>query len=124
METAAWLPVITFSRLVNAILTSGLVAIALVTRHPSFRSITTATAAPTWWAWSMVIGGGVLDALGLISLSIGLEAAPTWLVGLASSFGPAVTILAAVALLGERLRPVQWVGLSGIALGLVAISLP
>jgi drug/metabolite transporter (DMT)-like permease len=124
METAAWLPVITFSRLVNAILTSGLVAIALVSRHPSFRSITTATAAPTWWAWSMVIGGGVLDALGLISLSIGLEAAPTWLVGLASSFGPAVTILAAVALLGERLRPVQWVGLSGIALGLVAISLP
>lgn len=124
METAAWLPVITFSRLVNAILTSGLVAVALLTRHRSFRSITTATLPPTSWAWGLVLAGGVLDALGLISLSIGLQGAPTWLVGLASSFGPAVTILAAVALLGERLRPVQWVGLSGIALGLVAISLP
>jgi drug/metabolite transporter (DMT)-like permease len=35
-----------------------------------------------------------------------------------------VTILAAVALLGERLKPVQWVGLAGIGAGLVAIALP
>jgi drug/metabolite transporter (DMT)-like permease len=75
-------------------------------------------------AWLLVIVGGVLDAAGLISISIGLASAPTWLVGLASSFGPAVTILAAVALLGERLKPVQWVGLAGIGAGLVAIALP
>ena len=40
-----------------------------------------------------------------------------------TSFGPAVTILVAVALLGERLRPIQWVGLAGIAAGLVAIAI-
>ena len=55
---------------------------------------------------------------------IGLETAPTWLVGLASSFGPAVTIIAAVAFLGERLKPIQWVGLGGILVGMIAIGLP
>jgi len=100
------------------------VAVALLSRHPVFRPIVIATESATWWAWGLVVVGGVLDAAGLISLSIGLDGAPTWLVGLASSFGPAVTILAAVALLGERLRPVQWVGLAGIAVGLVAIALP
>jgi drug/metabolite transporter (DMT)-like permease len=54
----------------------------------------------------------------------GLEHAETWLVGLASSFGPAVTIIAAVALLGERLRPIQWLGLAGILVGMIAIGLP
>jgi len=46
------------------------------------------------------------------------------MVGLASSFGPAITILAAVALLGERLRPDQWLGLAGILNGMVAIAIP
>ena len=59
-----------------------------------------------------------------IARAIGLERAPTWLVGLASSFGPAVTILVAVGFLGERLRPIQWLGLGGIGLGLVAIAIP
>jgi uncharacterized membrane protein len=67
---------------------------------------------------------GILDVLGLISFSYGLENAETWLVGLASSFGPAVTIVVAVAVLGERLRPVQWVGLGGILVGMIAIGLP
>ena len=59
-----------------------------------------------------------------MAFAIGLSSAPTWMVGLASSFGPAVTILVAVALLGERLRPVQWLGLVGVAIGMVAIGLP
>lgn len=67
---------------------------------------------------------GVLDALGLISFAIGLERAPTWMVGLASSFGPAVTIVVAVAFLGERLKLIQWFGLSGVAVGMIAIALP
>jgi drug/metabolite transporter (DMT)-like permease len=124
IETAAWLPVIALSRGVNAILTGGLVAIALVSRHRVFAPVVSAPLPPNRVAWALVLGGGVLDALGLISISAGLESAPTWLVGLASSFGPAVTILAAVALLGERLKPVQWVGLAGIGAGLVAIALP
>ena len=71
-----------------------------------------------------IVLSGVLDIVGLASFSYGLENAETWLVGLASSFGPAVTIVVAVALLGERLRPIQWVGLTGILVGMVAIGLP
>ena len=72
----------------------------------------------------MIVLAGALDVLGLISFAIGLESAPTWLVGLASSFGPAVTILVAVAFLGERLKPIQWFGLGGVAVGMIAIALP
>jgi drug/metabolite transporter (DMT)-like permease len=71
-----------------------------------------------------VVLTGALDIIGLASFSYGLEHAETWLVGLASSFGPAVTIVVAVAMLGERLRPVQWVGLTGILAGMIAIGLP
>lgn len=74
--------------------------------------------------FAAIVVTGVLDILGLMSFSYGLEVAETWLVGLASSFGPAVTIVVAVAMLGERLRPIQWVGLTGILAGMIAIGLP
>ena len=76
------------------------------------------------WILGAILVSGFLDIVGLASFSYGLENAETWLVGLASSFGPAVTIVVAVALLGERLRPVQWVGLGGILFGMIAIGLP
>ena len=72
----------------------------------------------------MLLVAGALDATGLIAFAVGLSNAPTWLVGLASSFGPAVTILVAVAFLGERLKPIQWFGLGGVAVGMIAIALP
>ncbi len=62
----------------------------------------------------LILFAGILDVLGLLAFSYGLQHAETWLVGLASSFGPAVTIVIAVALLGERLKPIQWVGLAGV----------
>ncbi|MBA2382392.1 MAG: EamA family transporter [Chloroflexi bacterium] len=124
IETSAWLPVIALSRAVNAVLTVIVVAVAMLTRHPAFRAVLVAPLPASRGAWALIVLGGILDAAGLISISIGLEGSSTWLVGLASSFGPAVTILAAVAFLGERLRPIQWLGLAGIAAGLVAIALP
>jgi chloramphenicol-sensitive protein RarD len=67
---------------------------------------------------------GLLDVIGLMSFAYGLEVAETWLVGLASSFGPAVTIVVAVAFLGERLKPIQWLGLGGVLVGMILIGLP
>jgi chloramphenicol-sensitive protein RarD len=67
---------------------------------------------------------GVLDVAGLAVFAFGISQAPTWLVGLASSFGPAVTIVIAVVVLGERLKPIQWFGLCGVAVGMVAIAIP
>ena len=79
---------------------------------------------PTRRIVGAIVVAAVLDVLGLIAFAIGLESAPTWMVGLAASFGPAVTILAAVAFLGERLKPIQWFGLLGVAAGMIAIGLP
>ena len=63
---------------------------------------------------STVAGGfvaGVLDACGFAAFAIGLALVPVWLIGIVSSFGPVVTVVAGVALFGERPRPVQWLGL-------------
>ena len=62
------------------------------------RRATAARIAPMRASSAFVVLAGVLDVVGLASFAYGLEHAETWLVGLASSFGPAVTIIVAVAL--------------------------
>lgn len=124
LETMSWLQLYSIARGVNASL--GIVAIVILT-IAGHRLAGRPSDGPSWSS-SRVVGAitiaGVLDVLGLIAFAIGLESAPTWMVGLAASFGPAVTILVAVALLGERLRPVQWLGLAGILVGMVTIAIP
>jgi len=53
-----------------------------------------------------------------------LQVSLAWLVGLASSFAPVVAVLVAVGFLGERLRPIQWLGLLAIVAGLALVTLP
>jgi drug/metabolite transporter (DMT)-like permease len=136
LESAGWLQVLLASRVVTAAVSIAIVAIvALIARtrggRPTAAITDPATPTPTGEAaWdrrrvvAVIVLAGILDVLGLISFAIGLETAPTWLVGLASSFGPAVTILVAVAFLGERLKRIQWFGLAGVAVGMIAIALP
>lgn len=133
LESTGWLQVLVVSRLVTTAVSIVAVAAVAVRRgtDPIARPALAMAAgvldeAPSWHGRvaAMIVIAGALDVLGLVSFTIGLERAPTWLVGLASSFGPAVTILAAVALLGERLRPIQWFGLGGVAVGMIAIALP
>jgi drug/metabolite transporter (DMT)-like permease len=123
LETAEWLQVLLVSRLVIAVV--SILAIAAIsvagrgtTADPSKPPV------PVRRVAIMLVIAGTLDAAGLISFAIGLSSAPTWLVGLASSFGPAVTILVAVAVLGERLKRIQWLGLVGVAAGMILIGLP
>jgi drug/metabolite transporter (DMT)-like permease len=71
-----------------------------------------------WRAVALAILVGVFDIGGFIAFVIGLQIAPTWLIGLASSYGPVIAVLAGVAIIGERPRPVQWAGL-----GLVFFSI-
>jgi drug/metabolite transporter (DMT)-like permease len=124
LETADWLQVLVVSRLVIGVVT--LVAIGALTLRARATAAATSGSTPlfTRRVAAMLLIAGVLDALGLISFAVGLSGAPTWMVGLASSFGPAVTILVAVAFLGERLKRIQWLGLLGVAAGMVAIGLP
>ncbi len=124
LESAGWLQVLLLSRLVTAAI--SIAAVVGVTIAGRRASISTPDMDPVRArrVVVMLLLAGSLDVAGLVSFAIGLTSAPTWMVGLASSFGPAVTILVAVALLGERLRPVQWLGLVGVAIGMVTIGLP
>jgi drug/metabolite transporter (DMT)-like permease len=124
IEAAGWLPVLLTSRLANAATIWVVLAVVLIARPRGSDALLTASAAPSPRAYIAAALAGVLDIVGFVAFAIGLEVAPTWIVGLASSFGPVVAVIVAVALWGERLRPSQWVGLAGIAAGLVAVAIP
>jgi drug/metabolite transporter (DMT)-like permease len=124
IEAAGWLPVLVTSRVANAATIWTVLAFVTLAKPPG-AAVLLATSAP--WSYRAVVAAGaagVLDIVGFVAFAIGLEVAPTWIVGLASSFGPAVAVVVAVVLWGERLRPTQWIGLVGIALGLAAVALP
>ena len=124
LETMTWLQVYSIARGVNAAIGIGAIVLLTLAGHRlGGRPVDGPSWPPTRVIGAITIAG-VLDVLGLIAFAIGLETAPTWMVSLAASFGPAVTILVAVALLGERLRPVQWLGLAGILIGMVTIAIP
>jgi drug/metabolite transporter (DMT)-like permease len=125
LETMSWIQIYTIARVVNASI--GIGAVLVLARRAGSALGHRPEGGPTW-SNSRIVGAlvlaGVLDVVGLVAFATGLETAPTWMVGLAASFGPAVTIMVAVAFLGERLRPVQWFGLLGILTGMVCIAIP
>ena len=122
IKAAGWLPVVLVSRIANTIVSCVLLGAVLASRSPRLEPFVAASEPATRATFALVALAGLLDVLGLISFAIGLEVAETWLVGLASSFGPAVAVLVAVAFLGERLRRTQWLGLAGIAAGLLFVA--
>jgi uncharacterized membrane protein len=130
IDRAPWLEVIVVSRTANALLSTLVLVLALRTFRRLAAPIIEGEAGDGGSGRAdarvvtFVVIAGTLDVLGLAAFAYGLENADTWLVGLASSFGPAVTIIVAVALLGERLRATQWIGLGGILVGMIAIGLP
>ncbi len=128
IDHAGWLQVLTVSRTANAVLSLGILGVLLSAfrgpAEPLLVGDPGADGRPDRRVLALVLLAGLLDVTGLIAFMYGLEHAPTWLVGLASSFGPAITIIVAVAFLGERLRRVQWIGLGFVLLGLVVIGLP
>ena len=70
----------------------------------------------------LVIVTGVFDIAAFAIYAVGLAVAPTWLVGLASSFGPVIAIAYAVWRLGERPRPTQWLGLALLGAGVMVLA--
>ncbi|HEX6867727.1 MAG TPA: DMT family transporter [Candidatus Limnocylindrales bacterium] len=125
LETMTWIEIYTIARVVNASI--GTIAVLVLAQRAGSALGQRPVDGPVWSQGRIVgaiVVAGVLDVLGLIAFATGLETAPTWMVGLAASLGPAVTIIVAVAFLGERLRPIQWVGLLGILAGMVCIAIP
>jgi len=128
LERTGWVEVLLVSRSANAVISVLVLVVAMTLfRGPAAPLLQgeDADGGPIGWrVVGAIVFAGVLDVVGLMSFAYGLEVAETWLVGLASSFGPAVTIVVAVAFLGERLKPIQWVGLAGVLAGMIAIGLP
>ena len=124
IRQAGWLDVVFVSRFANTLTVFALLLVARRFR-PRGSGILLGPAGPwrlraTW----MLAVVGLLDVAGFIAYAIGLEVSVVWIVGLASSLGPAVAVVVSVAFMGERLRPIQWLGLLGIAAGLALIALP
>lgn len=128
IDLSSWIDVLIVSRSANAVISIAILAIALTAlRGPATPLIigeSGSAGAIDRRVVILVLLAGILDVAGLIVFTYGLEFAETWLVGLASSFGPAVTIVVAVAFLGERLKPIQWLGLAGVLVGMILIGLP
>jgi drug/metabolite transporter (DMT)-like permease len=116
-----WLAVIVVSRVANAAACVGLLVFVLAV-GPRWASPLLATNDDPARATRFVVAAGVLDLAGFVSYAIGLERAETWIVGLASSFGPVVAVLVGLGFLDERLRPSQWLGLGLVGVGLVAVA--
>jgi drug/metabolite transporter (DMT)-like permease len=119
-----WLDVIFMSRFANAAVVWLLLLVVRRRRPRGAHLLLDHPDEPDRWARWVVVSVGLLDMGGVISFGIGLQVSMAWIVGLASSFGPAVAVVVAVGLLGERLRPVQWLGILSIAVGLVLIAFP
>jgi drug/metabolite transporter (DMT)-like permease len=124
IRAAGWLPVLMTSRVANAATILVVLAVVTFIRPRGSEVLLTTSGRPSFGAIAAAGIAGLVDVVGFVAFVIGLEVAPTWIVGLASSFGPVVAVIVAVALWGERLRRTQWVGLIGIALGLGAVALP
>jgi drug/metabolite transporter (DMT)-like permease len=128
LERTGWVEVLLVSRSANAVASVLVLIVATTALRGPAAPLLQGEDADGGRADKRVIGAvalaGFLDIVGLMSFAYGLEVADTWLVGLASSFGPAVTIVVAVAFLGERLKPIQWAGLAGVLVGMIAIGLP
>jgi len=146
IRSIGWLPALIVSRGTNVALGAGLLAFALarpsrrfdpflsggdqVAAHavvavPGVVALPGLVAARSMLrsAAMAVVLAGLLDVAGLVSFGIGLETSLVWLVGLASSFGPVAAVIVAVLFLGERPRPIQWLGIVAIATGIVLIGL-
>ena len=123
IDISGWLPLVLLARVTQVVAGWSLLGIGLGLRPRWMGPLLEAPQPPSTRALGIAVTAGLLDAVGLISFAIGLERSETWLVGLASSFGPAVAVVVAVAFLGERLRPTQWLGLAGIAAGLAVVAL-
>lgn len=128
IERTGWIEILLVSRSANAVISVLVLIVAMTALRGPAAPLLQGEDADGGRIDKRVVAAvglaGLLDVLGLMSFAYGLEVAETWLVGLASSFGPAVTIVVAVAFLGERLKPIQWLGLAGVLVGMIAIGLP
>jgi drug/metabolite transporter (DMT)-like permease len=120
IRAAGWLPVLFLARMAN---TGSVWTILGASRLRRGGPVPAGTRSVDPRAIGLVVGVGLLDVGAFVAFAAGLEIAPTWLIGISSSFGPVIAVAAGVALFGERPRPVQWLGLGFVAASVFLIAL-
>ena len=122
IREVGWLQTIVVARTANAAVVWAVLAGSI--RWPTLPG---AGAAPGRWdGWrlpALVLVAGTLDALGFCAFAYGFEVAPVWLIGLLSSFAPAIGVLGGLLLFGERPARRQWAGAAAIGLAIVCVAL-
>ena len=73
-----------------------------------------------WWAVLPLIG--VFDGIGIASYGLGNQLGSTSITAMSSSAFVIVPVLLGVLLIGERPARTQWLGITGVVLGLVLIA--
>jgi drug/metabolite transporter (DMT)-like permease len=120
IRAVGWLPVLLLARIANA----GTVWLILgISRRRAAAPASENARVVDRRAVGLVIAAGALDIGGFIAFAVGLEVAPTWLIGLTSSFGPVIAVAAGVLVFGERPRSIQWLGLGFVAASVFLIAL-
>ncbi len=124
IRRVGWLDVVFVERLANSVAVWVLLFVVRRFRPRGSETLMRHPDPLTRRGLGLVLAVGLFDVVGLIALGIGLQVSLAWLVGLSSSFSPAVAVLVAVVGLGERPLRLQWLGMAGIALGLVLVAAP
>lgn len=121
-----WLPVVIGSRIGNNLAALAFLAVALWWSRRGSSAFGPLLEPSLGWSRSVVlivIVGGACDIAAFAAYAVGLEVAPVWLIGLASSFGPVLAVGYAIWRLGERPHRTQWAGLALIAVGVAVLAL-
>ena len=118
-----WLPVVIGSRIGNNAAVLGLLLVATRSGSGRFRPLLEPSEPWTRAVVALVVAGGLCDIGAFVAYAIGLQVAPVWLVGLASSFGPVLAVAYGIWRLGERPHATQWAGLGLIAAGVAVLAL-
>lgn len=124
IRDVGWLPFTLVERTTNAALVWVLFGVMRVARPWGSDTLLDHPEPASRAGLVLAIAAGLVDVTGLVAFNVGLEVSLAWLVGLASSFAPAVAVLVAVLFLGERPRPIQWAGLAAIGAGLILVAAP
>ena len=117
-----WLPVMLGSRLTNAGIGVLLLVVALARRSGPLGSCSGRPAVSPGARSCSSCWPGRATSSGSWRTPSGSRWRRRGSLGSASSFGPALVVLIAVAFLGERLRPSQWLGLAMLAGGLLVLA--
>ena len=123
IRTDGWVPTVIALRIGVAV-TAGIALIAVSGFWPGTGGLDAPTSGarlPKRFV-ALIAAIGCFDAIAFSSYAIGLSTAPVWLVGIVAATSPIVLLFGGLLILHERLRPLQWVGVTFVFCSMAIIA--